>query len=82
MMIDTVRAKFRCGFVCLHADGSVTVHMSAVYSNDPNSENRKFSDATPHGHFQMSIKAGGPVDFFREGDELYVDFTGVPTTDR
>lgn len=74
-MPNTVRAKFRCGYVAPSADGSARIYLSAVYSDDPNSENKKFSDATPDGNFQMTIKAGGPIEFFENGKDYYLDFT-------
>jgi hypothetical protein len=74
-MLDTVRAKFRCSYVAPSADGSARIYMSAVYSDDPNSENKKFSDATPDGNFQMTIKAGGPIGHFENGKDYYLDFT-------
>ena len=77
-MTDTVRAKFRCNHVAPYADGSATIYMNAVYSDDPNSENRRFSDATPNGSFQMTIKATGPISFFEAGKVYYLDFSPAP----
>ena len=74
----TIRAKFCCSYPAPYADGGIHVYMHAVYSDKPNSENKKFSDATPNGQFQMSIKAGGPTAFFVSGEEYYLDFTKAP----
>lgn len=73
-MPDTVRAKVVCSHTAAAADGSVTAYMSAVYSDDPNSENKKFSDATPNLHLTISIKAGGPTDYYVPGRQYYLDF--------
>lgn len=74
-MSGSVRAKFVCNHVAPYADGSAHIYMNAVYSSASNSENRKFSDATPNGQFQMTIKAGGPADFFKPGIEYYIDIS-------
>ncbi len=76
--MSKTRAKFICHYIAPHSDGSHTIHMQAVYSSDPDSENRKFSDATPNGHLQMSIKAGGPL--FKQGAEYFLDFSEAPAS--
>ena len=72
-----VRAKFQNNYVGRYADGSSQVWMNAVYSDDPDSENKKFSDATPNGSFMMTVKAGEVADFFKanEGKQFYLDMT-------
>ncbi len=70
-----VRAKMRCGAVMPQQDGGVTVHMNAVYSTDPDSENKAFTDATPNAYLQLSIAGGKPAaQAFETGAEYYVDF--------
>lgn len=74
-----IRAKFVCHYVQPNRDGSNTTHMSAVYhGGNPDHENAKFSDATPHGILSLTIKEGGPE--FVQGKEYYLDFTQVPDT--
>lgn len=62
-------------------DTQHVITMSAVYSNEPDHENKKFSDATPSGSFQMNIKDGGPWSFFKPGFEYYLDFSESPKVD-
>lgn len=38
-------------------------------------ENEAFFDATPNGHITMRIRNQVAADAFRQGQELYVDFT-------
>jgi hypothetical protein len=59
----------------------VRVQMGAVYSQDPNSENKSFAQYTPSASLTMNIDAGRPAaDVFKHGQEVYVDLTviGVP----
>lgn len=68
-----IRAKFYCYYVQPNRDGSNTVHMNAVYGGgNAEHESTKFSDATPHAVFSMTIKEGGPE--FEQGQEYYLDF--------
>lgn len=72
-----VRAKMVCNHVGAAAYGSTTVVMlNAVYSDDPNSENKAFCDATPSAHIQLNIDADKPAaKAFEVGKQYYVDFT-------
>jgi hypothetical protein len=57
------------------------VKLGAVYSNDPESENRSFAQATPSAEVSMNIDAGRPAaQSFVLGMEFYVDFipVGIP----
>lgn len=49
--------------------------MSPVYSDNPNSENRAFWDATPCGDLRMTIKNEAAAKHFEPNKEYYVDFT-------
>lgn len=80
--MSTVRAKFRCDYVedCKHSmngDGHY-IYMTAVYSDDPASENKKFTDATPDGSFRMRITVPATATFFEVGQEYYLDITKAP----
>lgn len=66
-----VRAKFQCVKRELH--GGVTLR--AVYSEDPEHENKAFWEATPSGEIEMHITEPDAADFFKLGREYYVDFT-------
>jgi hypothetical protein len=75
-MSKTVRAKFTVTSKVPHGYGGTTVCLSAVYSSDPHSENKAFSDATPSGQISISIADGKPaLDAFEMGKAYYVDFT-------
>ena len=70
-MSKTVRAKFQC--VMREANGGVKLR--AVYSDDPEHENKKFWDATPSGELEMHITNNDAAEFFELGAEYYLDFT-------
>ena len=83
--MKTVRAKMRVNQVAVSgADAKkpqVQIQMGAVYSSDPNSENKSFAEYTPSASLTMSIDAGRPAaEVFKHGQECYVDVTviGVP----
>lgn len=74
-MSSTIRAKFICN-AKVPSYGNTTVHLSAVYSSDPNSENKAFTDATPSGVIQISIADNKPaLAAFELGKAYYIDFT-------
>jgi hypothetical protein len=63
-----------------NADGSTSqekITLSAVYSNDPNSENKQWSTWTPFAHFQLGINNPQAFGKLSSGHEFYVDFTPV-----
>lgn len=69
------RAKFNLTAL-RNEDGSMSISGSAVYSEDPNSENKAFNDASPSGHFNLHIAAEKPAqDQFEAGTtkEYYLD---------
>lgn len=70
-MSKTVRAKFQC--VKKELPGGIK--LSAVYSEDPEHENKKFWDATPSGNLEMWVTNRDAADFFELGAEYYLDFT-------
>lgn len=72
---NTVRAKMRCNYVGQPNYGHVTVKLNAVYSDDPNSENKVFTDATPAASIDLVIQETKPAaKMFEIGKEYYVDF--------
>lgn len=73
--MKTVRCKMKCLNVVDHGDKQ-TVNMQAVYSNDPNHENKQFWDATPGGTFQMNYINKNTQ--FLPNREYYIDLTLVP----
>lgn len=82
----SVRAKMRVNSITKTGDAKkpqVQVQLGAVYSNDPESENRSFANATPSGELKLSIDAGRPAaTMFELQGEYYVDITPVGIPDR
>lgn len=80
----TIRAKVRVDSV--EQDGGVSdkpktyerISGMAVYSEDKQSENYSFSQATPHLSFQMTINNPAAFDKLVAGREYYLDF--IPVT--
>ena len=79
-----VRAKMRCNSVTKTGSErhpNVNVQLGAVFSNDPESENRSFAQATPSASVSINIDPGrAAASSFELGGEYYVDFTpcGIP----
>ena len=78
MTTPTVRAKFVCNGKIPSYGNQTTVCFNAVYSSDPNSENKVFTDATPSGRLEITISHDKPaLDLFEVGKSYYLDFTPV-----
>lgn len=61
----------------------VQVQLGAVYSNDPESENRSFASATPTASVNMTIDAGRPAaQAFHLAEEFFVTFESAGVPDR
>jgi hypothetical protein len=58
--------------------GAVEIEMGAVYSTDPNHENRAFFTATPNADLKMTITNPAAAELFQLGEEYYVDFSPAP----
>ena len=80
------RAKIRVGSVieCFDDHGETKgqknaerVVAHAVYSDDPNSENKQWSKWTPMFHLDMTINNPGAFGKLEAGKEYYLDF--IPT---
>ena len=75
--MQKVRAKFQCNSVEEYGGGGKTAKMSAVYSEK--GENAQFAHATPSGSLSITIDSQTEaVDFFKPGEEYYLDFSLVP----
>ena len=74
----TVRAKFRCSKAEPHSWGN-EYEFGAVYSTDPNHENKAFWDATPSAMLTMTI-SNPKAQIFEVGKEYYLDFTEAPAS--
>lgn len=78
--MTTVRAKLKVHSVAVGGDHA-SVHMQAVYSNDPTSENKSFTDYTPSANLTIAIQKDKPAAaFFSVGKEYYLDFTEAAAT--
>lgn len=73
-----VVAKMRCNAVQLTGGKrfpGMNIQLGAVYSNDPQSENRAFANATPSASVNMNIDPGRPAAHaFDLGSDYYVYF--------
>jgi len=72
--MKTVRAKF----ICTKSEdpgpaGHKTVILHPVYSTDPESENKRFWDATPNGELRMYLTNPSLKDHFQIGKQYYLD---------
>lgn len=88
----TVRAKFKVTGINRSMGGKTlddgsyvpveiqTVSLSPVYSDDSESENRKFWEATPSGEIKLGCINLEAAEHFELDGEYYVDFTpALPT---
>lgn len=80
--MPNLRAKVRIGWVTKEHDKegnqiSERVTASAVYSDDPASENKQWSQWTPAFTLDMTITNPGAFGKAVAGDEFYLDFTKV-----
>jgi hypothetical protein len=82
-IMTNVRAKFYVNSVTKNgysADGkpktsNMQVELSAVYApKDDKSENHRFWENTPSGKVTLSVNSPACFEFFKEGEEFYVDF--------
>jgi hypothetical protein len=55
-----------------------TIVMSPTYSDDPNSENKKFWDASPGGKFELNCVPPAAVAEFKLGKDYYFDIHEAP----
>ncbi len=79
----STRCKFRCNSVlpinpAQEMPSGVIVNLSAVMSDDPESENGKFWTATPSGQTTLWINNPEGAAVFEQGKDYYVDFTAAP----
>lgn len=66
----TVRAKFRCS-----AKEGTTVFFHTVYSEEIQSEDGRFTKATPWGELRMNVDNPAAAIQFEPGRSYYLDFT-------
>lgn len=78
----SVMAKFKV-YSKTEYDNGTEVTLEPVYSEDPNSENKKFWDYTPNGKITMFITKGKPaIEAFIVGQEMYVEFNSANPEDK
>jgi hypothetical protein len=74
----SVRAKFKVQSIERTESYSggevVTIKMAPVYSQDPESENRKFWEASPSGSLLLAVINQQAAEQFILGKEYYLDF--------
>lgn len=75
-----LRAKFRVDSITYHkaSDGQTEqeqIRLTAVYSDDPESENAKWSRWTPSGVLEMTITNPDAFGKVSNGHEFFVDLT-------
>jgi len=56
---------------------SVEVGLYPQYSNDPNSENKAFWDATPSGKLELTLTKPEAVGMFESDKDYYIDISEV-----
>lgn len=77
-MSKIVRAKMRLHNIN-NSHGNVNLNFGAVYSDDPNSENKAFSDATPAASLNLNIQENKPAaGGWESGKCYYIDITVAP----
>mgnify|MGYP003443489992 CR=1 FL=1 len=69
-----MRAKFLCQSITDYGN-SQSVDLTAVYSNENNTEDNQFSTATPSGVLKMTITNPDAIGFIKVGKKYYLDFT-------
>lgn len=75
-----VRAKFKVDSITRTKysgnDEMYTVKLSPVYANgDPEHENSKFWKYTPSGVIELGTVNASAAEYFKLGEEYYIDFT-------
>lgn len=74
--MSTTRAKFVCASVTTFGYGGKEVKLSVVYEpTPPETENAKFTKATPSGEITMRVDNPAAAVQFEPGKAYYVDFT-------
>ncbi|UAK24331.1 hypothetical protein [Sphingomonas nostoxanthinifaciens] len=72
----TVRAKFNCFAVLKQEDGEGrVVKFHTVYSEEVQSEDGRFTKATPWGSLEMLVDNPDAALQFEVGKSYYLDFT-------
>lgn len=71
--MKTLRAKFSVTSVTNFPDQSQAVNLHAVTSGSE--ENKSFSKYTPWGELKINITNPDAINFFKPGDEIYLNFS-------
>jgi hypothetical protein len=77
----TARAKMTLNTVTISKYGDKEMRsfkFNPVYSQDPESENKKFWDASPSGELNLGVVNQQVWPIFEVGEEYYLDITHVP----
>lgn len=70
----SVRAKFKVKQITHHYGTSYSIKMEAEY-DDKIPEDVRFCEATPNGHFEMSVTNPAVVEQLKLGRQFYLDLT-------
>lgn len=76
----TVTAKMVCQSIDVPKDAPTeyrNVHLRAVYSNDPSSENYSWSNYTPYANLVMYITNPDAFNQFENGKEYLISISEV-----
>lgn len=68
-----VRAKFKVSSITQHDDNLVDINMSAVTGGSE--ENKQFWKYTPSGQLTLQCLNPSASEYFKPGEEYYLDFT-------
>jgi len=77
-MTVRTRAKFICSGKQDNVGGGATIFLNTVYSEEIQSEDGRFTKATPWGELRMNVDNPDAAVQFEPGKSYYVDFTPAP----
>jgi hypothetical protein len=72
------RAKFTCHSVTQYSGGQADVKLGVVYDTNIQSENGRFTKATPSGEITMRVDNPEAAVQFIPGESYYVTFEPAP----
>ncbi len=78
--MKNIRAKFKVISVQPQGEEHTSINLMAVYSDDPDHENRKYWKYTPSGNLTMTVLSH-VVDDFEIDQEYYIDISLVEEGD-
>lgn len=67
-------ARVRAKFMCSGKEGT-TIFLHTVYSDDIQSEDGRFTQATPWGELRINVDNPNAAIVFEPGKQYYLDFS-------